>query len=110
MSEERRIVPQINAELVKQHEGHDLAAAGQAANQTAGHYLFADYQQRRSKRTAQTQLAALVLWVEYLREVGAAATLLANARQWAQGALSTAEQTKYAAYAAQQQQSLPIII
>jgi len=109
MSEERQIVPQTNAELVKQHEGYDLAAAGQIANQTASDYLFADYQQRRSKRTAQTQLAALVLWVEYLREVGAAAALITNARQWAQGVLSIEEQTKYAKYGAQQQQSLPII-
>lgn len=109
MSAERQIVPQTNAELVKKSEAHDLAAAGQIANQTASDYLFADYQQRRARRTTQTQLAALVLWVDYLQEVGAAATLISSARQWAQEVLSPAEQEHYAAYAAEQQQSLPII-
>ena len=109
MKAEGQIIQQTKAELVKQREGHDLAAAGQIANQTASDYLFADYRQRRARRTAQTQLAALVLWVEYLREVGAAATLISRARQWAQEVLSPAEQAKYAEYAAEQQQSLPII-
>lgn len=109
MKAEGQIIQQTEAELVTRHEGHDLAAAGQIANQTASDYLFTDYRQRRSKRTARTQLAALVLWVEYLRDVGAAATLVASARQWAQGSLTPKEQAQYADYAAQQQQSLPII-
>jgi len=109
MKADRQLIQQTEAELVHRREGHDLAAAGQIANQTASDYLFADYLQRRSKRTAQTQLAALVLWVEYLREVGAAATLIARARQWAQNVSSPTEQAKYAEYAAQQQQSLLII-
>jgi hypothetical protein len=88
---------------------HSMTIIGQIANQTTSDYLFADYQQRRASRTTQTQLAALVLWVDYLREVGAAATLLASARQWAQGFLTSSEQAYYAEYAAQQQQSLPII-
>ena len=58
-----------------------MTIIGQLANQTTSDYLFADYLQRRSKRTAQTQLAALVLWVGYLREVGAAASLTTNAKQ-----------------------------
>ena len=96
-------------ELVLRNEGHDLAAAGQIANQTASDYLFADYRQRRARQTIQTQLAALVLWVEYLREVGAAATLVTNAKLWAQVTLSPEEQTQCRAYAEQQRQSLPIV-
>jgi integrase len=109
MKADRQLIQQTEAELVERHESHDLAAAGQIANQTASDYLFADYLQRRASRTTQTQLAALVLWVEYLREVGAAATLVVRARQWAQDSLSNEEQAQYAAYAAEQQQSLPII-
>ena len=56
---------------------HSMTIIGQLANQTASDYLFADYLQRRSKRTAQTQLAALVLWVGYLRDVAAAVLLAA---------------------------------
>ena len=58
-----------------------MTIIGQLANQTASNYLFADYLQRRASRTTKTQWAALVLWVDYLREVGAAATLTTNAKQ-----------------------------
>lgn len=109
MKADGQLIQQTKAAAMINHAGHDLAAAGQVANQTASDYLFADYRQRRSQRTAQTQLAALVLWVQYLHEVGAAATLITIARQWAPGFLTTKEQAQYVDYAAQQQQSLPII-
>lgn len=89
MKADGQLVQQTKAELVKRRESHDIAAAGQIANQTASDYLFADYRQRRARRTTQTQLAALVLWVEYLHEVGAAATLLATASRWAQAFLTS---------------------
>ncbi|MCB8976603.1 MAG: site-specific integrase [Ardenticatenaceae bacterium] len=61
--------------------------AGQAANQAAASYLFADYRQRRSDKTIRTQTAALQLWVQYLRELGIDGELLANAEVWATAAL-----------------------
>lgn len=110
MKADGQLIQQTKAAAMINHAGHDLAAAGQVANQTASDYLFADYRQRRSQRTAQTQLAALVLWVQYLHEVGAAATLITIARQWAPGFLTTKEQAQYVDYAAQQQQSLLLYI
>jgi hypothetical protein len=44
----------------------------ESANRAAADYLFADYRQRRAKKTLRTQTAALLLWVQYLAEVGAA--------------------------------------
>ena len=61
----------------------ELTAVGQAANQAAADYLFTDYCQRRAAKTIRTQRAALLLWVEYLAQVGAANALLAAAGQWA---------------------------
>jgi hypothetical protein len=60
-----------------------LIAAGQAANRAAADTLFADYRQRRAESTLRTQRAALVLWVQYLAEAGAAGELLAEAQDWA---------------------------
>jgi len=54
----------------------DLTRAGEAANRAAADYLFADYRQRRAKKTIRTQTAALLLWVQYLAEVGTAGELL----------------------------------
>jgi hypothetical protein len=57
-----------------------LTAAGRAANRAAAHHVFADYRERRAEKTLRTQRAALMLWVQYLVEVGAADELLAEAR------------------------------
>ncbi len=64
---------------------------GQAANRIAAAYLFTDYRQRRAERTIRTQTAALLLWVEYLAQVGAADQLLPDAQDWASSRYSTAE-------------------
>ncbi len=61
----------------------ELARAGAAANQTAADYIFVDYRRRRASKTIRTQTAALLLWVQYLVEVGAAGELLAEAEAWA---------------------------
>jgi hypothetical protein len=42
----------------------DLIHAGESANRAAADYLFADYRQRRAKKTLRTQTAALLLWVQ----------------------------------------------
>ena len=47
----------------------DLSRAGEAANQAAADYLFADYRQRRAKKTIRTQTAALLLWVQQFPQV-----------------------------------------
>lgn len=57
---------------------------GQAANRAAANYVFADYRQRRAERTLKTQTAALILWVEFLAQVGAGEDLLGLAQAWAQ--------------------------
>lgn len=54
MKADGQLVQQTKAELVKRRESHDLAAAGQIANQTASDYHFADYWQCRARRTTQT--------------------------------------------------------
>ncbi len=69
----------------------DLDAIGQAANEAAANYLFADYRQRRARKTIRTQTAALVLWVEYLAQIGAAVELLPMAESWALGKFSRRE-------------------
>jgi hypothetical protein len=60
-----------------------LTAAGRAANRAAAHHVFADYRQRRAEKTLRTQRAALMLWVQYLVEAGAADELLTEAEAWA---------------------------
>src|SRR5690606_26433464 len=66
-----------------QMEPRLLTTAGRAANRAAAHHVFADYRQRRAEKTLRTQRAALVLWVAYLIDVGAADELLAEAEAWA---------------------------
>lgn len=66
-----------------QLERRVLTAAGRAANRAAAHHVFADYRQRRAEKTIRTQRAALVLWVEYLIDVGVADELLTEAEAWA---------------------------
>ena len=65
-----------------QLERRVLTTAGRAANRAAAHHVFADYRQRRAEKTLRTQRAALVLWVEYRVEVGAADELLAEVEAW----------------------------
>ena len=88
----------------------DLSRAGEAANAAAADYLFADYRQRRAKKTIKTQTAALQLWVQYLVEVGAAGELLAEASAWALVYFDEEAVAEMATYAASQPCSLPIIV
>lgn len=90
-------------------ERQTLIAAGQAANGAAADYLFADYRQRRAESTLRTQRAALVLWVQYLVEVGAAGELLAEARAWDLSCMRDEELEELTEYAAVRETSLPII-
>lgn len=105
---EKQVSKPANSALVT-NEAHDLAAAGQIANQTASDYLFADYQRRRAKRTAKTQLAALLLWVQFLHEIHAAADLFVASQQWAQHNLSAVEKDQCIEYATLQQQPLAFV-
>jgi hypothetical protein len=86
-----------------------ITRAGEAANRAAADYLFADYRQRRAARTIKTQTAALLLWVQYLAEVGAAAGLLAEAADWAPVHFDENMLAEMAEYTVSQQISLPII-
>lgn len=87
----------------------DLSRAGEAANRAAADYIFADYRQRRTKKTIRTQTAALLLWVQYLTEVGAAGELLAEAEDWVITHLDEKTLDELDKYTASQQCSLPII-
>jgi len=87
----------------------DLTRAGKAANRAAADYLFADYRQRRAKKTIRTQTAALLLWVQYLVEVGAAGALLAEAEDWALAHFDKEELDAVDEYAESQPYSLPVI-
>ncbi|MFQ5433670.1 MAG: tyrosine-type recombinase/integrase [Anaerolineae bacterium] len=86
----------------------DLTRAGEAANQVATDYLFADYRRRRATKTIRTQTAALLLWVQYLNEVGAAGELLAKAEFWAGTHFDEEALAAIAEYAQSQPCSLPI--
>ena len=86
----------------------DLTRVGQSANRAAAEYLFADYRQRRAKKTLRTQTAALQLWVQYLVEVKAASDLLVEAEAWAAAYFSPKELDVFQQYAAAQPGSLPI--
>lgn len=87
----------------------DLTRAGETANRAAVDYIFADYRQRRAKKTIRTQTAALLLWVQYLAEVGAASELLAEANAWATLYFDDKALADLLEYAQSQQCSLPII-
>ncbi len=67
----------------KQLPQPNLVSIGRVANEAAAGYLFHDYQMRRAEKTLRTQRAALVLWIRYLAQVGAASQLLAEAEVWA---------------------------
>jgi integrase len=95
--------------LIPAMDASAITRAGQAANQSAADYLFADYRQRRAKKTIRTQTAALLLWVHYLADVRAAGELLAEAETWVASYFSDAEQAELLAYAEAQRVSLPII-
>lgn len=88
---------------------HDLARAGVAANRAAADYLFADYRQRRAKKTIRTQTAALLLWVQYLVAVGAGDELLAAAEAWALTHFDEPGLGELVIYSESQRCSLPII-
>ncbi|MCB0027785.1 MAG: hypothetical protein KDE28_07765 [Anaerolineales bacterium] len=88
---------------------HSITLIGQVANRTAADFLFTDYRQRRAQKTIRTQTAALLLWVQYLREVGAAGELVAEAEAWASAHFDDTEVTNLLEYAQSQQSSLPII-
>lgn len=83
--------------------------AGAAANRAAADSLFTDYRQRRASKTVKTQTAALLLWVQYLEEVGAASELLTVATGWAPSHFDQESLEVMAAYAQLQHVSLPII-
>lgn len=86
-----------------------ITAVGQAANQAAAGYLFADYRQRRATKTIRTQTAALILWAQYLNEVQAAAELISAAESWAVNFFDNKAQTKLNRYAQSVSAALPII-
>lgn len=86
-----------------------LIAAGQAANRAATDYLFADYRQRRAQKTIRTQTAALLLWVQYLAEVGVAGELMAEATDWALAHFDEEVLDGLAEYAESQPCSLPTL-
>lgn len=79
-----------------------MDVAGQAANRAAANYLFTDYRQRRAAKTIRTQTAALILWAEYLAQVGAGAVLLAEAGQWAASHFTASDLAAIENYAAAQ--------
>lgn len=101
----RSLTPQTTNSLQKS----ELAHAGEAANRTATDYLFADYHQRRAEKTIRTQTAALLLWVQFLEEVGAAGELLTEAEAWASSYFDDKERANLHDYAQSQPASLPII-
>lgn len=94
----------LNQIALIQSDGRVLTSStdsvGQAANRAAAAYIFTDYRQRRADKTIRTQTAALLLWVEYLAQVGAAIQLLPAAQDWALSSYSAAELTTLDSHAA----------
>lgn len=90
-------------------DGSAITRAGEAANRAAVDSLFADYRQRRAQKTIRTQTAALLLWVQYLEEVGAAGALLAEASDWVLAGFDEEELSLMDEYAQSQHVPLPII-
>lgn len=86
-----------------------IIRAGAAANRAAADSLFTDYRQRRASKTVKTQTAALLLWVQYLEEVGAAGELLTVATDWAPSHFDEEVLAEMAKYTASQQTAPPII-
>lgn len=87
----------------------DLTCASEAANRAAANYIFADYRQRRAKKTIRTQTAALLLWVQYVTEAGAAGELLVEAEDWAMTHFDETGLDELVEYCESQQCPLPII-
>ena len=90
-------------------QNNELTRAGEAANRAAADYLFTDYRQRRAARTIQTQTAALLLWVQFLDEIGAATQLLTEANVWASRNFDEKSHKKLQEQLQLQQTSPPII-
>ncbi len=86
-----------------------LDLAGAAANEAAASYIFADYRQRRAKKTLRTQAAALLLWVQYLDHVGAAPELLQSAAFWSAEFCPPHEQEEMSHYAEAQDVPLALV-
>ncbi len=90
--------------------GSAIAQAGEAANRAAAEYLFADYRQRRARRTVTTQRAGLCLWVQYLVAIGAAGELQAEGTAWARASFDERMWAGLDEYAQAQRMELPIIV
>lgn len=102
-------LPEKTAVTISKAQPLSIVSVGQSANRTAADYLFADYRQRRAKKTLRTQTAALLLWVQYLAEVGAANEIRHEARVWALSHFDPETLAGLAEYAQSQQTPLPII-
>lgn len=89
---------------------NDIAKVGTAANEVAANYLFEDYKQRRAPKTVKTHTAALLLWVQYLHKVGAAQSLLLDAREWASNAIDAENMRALEAYAEAQTVHFPFVV
>jgi len=98
--------PQTTITLPEEHS-LSIIHAGETANRAAANHLFADYHQRRAAKTIRTQTAALLLWVQYLAEAGAADELLVAAEAWATSFLDDRELADLLEYAQSQPSSLP---
>lgn len=95
-----------NGRLARQSE---IVFVGVVANQAAANYSFADYRQRRAKRTIRTQTAALLLWVQYLDHLGATTELLQAATDWATASSTPEQQREATLYAEMQGVPLPLV-
>jgi integrase len=102
-------LPEKTTVTISKAQPLSIVLAGESANRAAADYLFADYRQRRAKKTLRTQTAALLLWVQYLAEVGAAGELLVDARRWAWSHFDEETLSDLTTYAESQQTPLPII-
>lgn len=78
---------------------NEMVVAGKTANAAASNYLFVDYMQRRAKKTIETHRAGLLLWVEYLAQIGAGGNILEQAEHWALGRFTNEEIAAFEKYA-----------
>ncbi|MCB8944441.1 MAG: site-specific integrase [Ardenticatenaceae bacterium] len=101
----RSLTPQTTTSLQK----NDLARVGEAANRAATDYIFTDYRQRRAEKTIRTQTAALLLWMQFLAEVGAVTELLAEAEDWALSYFDDNALAEMLDYTQSQPISLPMV-
>ena len=107
MAEDKALSPigTDNGRLARQSE---IVFVGVVANQAAANYSFADYRQRRAKRTIRTQTAALLLWVQYLDHLGATTDLLQAAADWATASFTSEQEREAALYA--EMQGVPLLL